>query len=316
MLVMVAGLAWLCSVATSARERATQEHGWQPAYKSWGDPDLEGIWTADEMDGVPLERAKRSGADRLTEAEAVARVSTHLDNFVNIDTVGNYGIEWRDTAPGLSRYKPSTQASVVIDPPDGRLPPLIPEAAQRLAAAAQRANLGRPGSWEDLSTWQRCITRGLPLDAQVYNNGLQIVQSHGVVTMLREMIHEVRVIPLDGRPHLPATVTQWLGDSVGHWEGATLVVDVTNFNAGTNFHGSGTRLHLIEYFTRLSPDKLEYRFTVDDPTTWTKPWTGRLTLTRDAHYGLFEYACHEGNYSLPNTLSGARAEERRVNVRH
>ena len=146
---------------------------------------------------------------------------------------------------------------------------------------------------------------------RVYNNGLQVVQGPGFVAIQKEMIHETRVIPTDGRPHLGANVTQWLGDSRGRWEGDTLVVEVTNFNGGVSYRGSGENMTLIERYRRTGPDTLVYAFTVDDPTIWTAPWTGMFTFGRDDdQYELVEYACHEGNYGMTNILSGARAEER------
>jgi hypothetical protein len=262
------------------------------------------------MYGIPLERPKGSG-DRavLTEEESAERVADatrrHNDSH---DPTGNYGPEWRDNSPGFGRHRPSRQSSVVIDPADGRIPP------RKVGATARPAAVGAQGprtpsytSWTQLGTWQRCITRGLPLDAAPYNNGLQIVQSPGVVTIIREMIHEARVIPLDGRPHLPPSVTQYLGDSRGHWENDTLVVDVTNFNGRNRFMGSGKNLHLTERFRRISDDEIEYRFTVDDASTWTRPWTGRLSLAKDdGQYELVEYSCHEGNYAMVDTLTASR----------
>ena len=182
-----------------------------------------------------------------------------------------------------------------------------------LTAAAASAQRGRPAGPEDLSSWVRCITRGLPemMLPRVYNNGLQIVQGPGFVAVQKEMIHETRVIPTDGRPHLGPNLTQWLGDSRGTWEGDTLVVEVTNFNGKASYRGSGEDMTLIERYARTGPDTLEYWFTVDDPTIWTAPWTGMFTFGRDDdQYELVEYACHEGNYGMTNILSGARAEER------
>ena len=274
----------------------------------WGAPDLQGIWTGDAAHGIPLERpldAVESAA--LTPEEAAARRERGT-----LRSIWGYEREWRDTTLGYAKDAPSTQVAMIVDPPDGRLPPMTPE-GEALIAAAASAERGRPAGPEDLSSWVRCITRGLPemMLPRVYNNGLQVVQGPGFVAIQKEMIHETRVIPTDGRPHLGANVTQWLGDSRGRWEGDTLVVEVTNFNGRFSYRGSGENMTLIERYRRTGPDTLVYAFTVDDPTIWTAPWTGMFTFGRDDdQYELVEYACHEGNYGMTNILSGARAEER------
>ena len=274
----------------------------------WGAPDLQGIWTGDAAHGIPLERpldAVESVA--LTPEEAAARRERGT-----LRSIWGYEREWRDTTLGYAKDAPSTQVAMIVNPPDGRLPPMTPE-GEALIAAAASAERGRPAGPEDLSSWVRCITRGLPemMLPRVYNNGLQVVQGPGFVAIQKEMIHETRVIPTDGRPHLGANVTQWLGDSRGRWEGDTLVVEVTNFNGRVSYRGSGENMTLIERYRRTGPDTLVYAFTVDDPTIWTAPWTGMFTFGRDDdQYELVEYACHEGNYGMTNILSGARAEER------
>ena len=274
----------------------------------WGAPDLQGIWTGDVAHGIPLERpldAVESAA--LTPEEAAARRERGT-----LRSIWGYEREWRDTTLGYAKDAPSTQVAMIVDPPDGRLPPMTPE-GEALIAAAASAERDRPAGPEDLSSWVRCITRGLPemMLPRVYNNGLQVVQGPGFVAIQKEMIHETRVIPTDGRPHLGANVTQWLGDSRGRWEGDTLVVEVTNFNGRFSYRGSGENMTLIERYRRTGPDTLVYAFTVDDPTIWTAPWTGMFTFSRDDdQYELVEYACHEGNYGMTNILSGARAEER------
>ena len=274
----------------------------------WGVPDLQGIWTGDAAHGIPLERPLDAAEiAALTPEEAAARRERGT-----LRSIWGYEREWRDTTLGFARDAPSTQVAMIVDPPDGRLPPLTPE-GEALVAAAASAESGLPAGPEDLSSWVRCITRGLPgmMMPGVYNNGLQVVQSPGFVAIQKEMIHETRVIPTDGRPHLGPNVTQWLGDSRGRWDGDTLVVEVRNFNGKSAYRGSGTNLTLVERYTRTGPDTLEYRFTVDDPTIWTAPWTGMFTFVRDdEQYELVEYACHEGNYGMTNILSGARAEER------
>ena len=272
----------------------------------WGEPDLQGIWTGDAAHGIPLERP--DGADEteaLTPEEAAARRERGT-----LRSIWGYEREWRDTTLGYVKTAPSTQVAMVIDPPDGRLPPMTPRGEALAAAAAEEQGL--PEGPEDLSSWVRCITRGLPrlMIPGVYNNGLQVVQGPGYVAIQKEMIHETRVIPTDGRPHLGATLTQWLGDPRGRWEGNTLVVEVTNFNGRAPYLGAGENMTLIERYTRTGPTTLEYRFTVDDPTIWTRPWTAVFSFERDDdQYELVEYACHEGNYGMTNILSGARATE-------
>jgi hypothetical protein len=203
---------------------------------------------------------------------------------------------------------------LVVDPPDGKVPPQTSEAQQR-AAARQAARKGRgpADSWEDRSLYDRCITRGIPgsMMPAIYGNSYQIQQGPGVVTITYEMVHDTRVIPLDGRPHIAASVRQYMGDARGHWEGNTLVVETTNFTDKTPYRGSSEHLRMIERFTPLGPDTLEWSVTFDDSHTWARPWTFAMNLTRDPGQPPFEYACHEGNYGLRNILAAARAEEKK-----
>ena len=200
---------------------------------------------------------------------------------------------------------------MVIDPPDGRLPPRVGDAPARGGRPGGGRRRGLPEGPEDLSNWVRCITRSLVPMPTIYNNGLQIAQGPGFVTVLREMVHETRVIPTDGSPHVSADITSYLGDPRGRWEGDTLVVESANFNGRVPFNGSSENLTLTERYTRTGPDTLEYQFTVDDSTVWTRPWTGMYTFVRDeSQYELVEYACHEGNYGMTNILSGSRTRER------
>jgi hypothetical protein len=211
---------------------------------------------------------------------------------------------------------------MVIDPPDGRIPPLTAD-GQRRAEEARRAEAseetaiggayGLPQGPEDLSPYVRCITRGLPglMMPSIYNNGLQIVQGPGYVAIQKEMIHETRVIPTRPRPRAGSALTSWLGDPQGRWDGDTLVIETTNFNGRAAFRGASPNMTLVERYTRIAPTLLEYRFTVDDPATWTRPWTVMFTFDKDDNqYELVEYACHEGNYGMTNILSGARAREK------
>ncbi len=280
---------------------------------SWGDPDFQGIWTTNEMHGVPLERPKElAGKDTLTAQEANARRERTTQGTVTAEGIGNYDRAFRDTALGFTKQRVSTQASLIVDPPDGRLPPLTSEAEQRRAAQQPRRGQ-RPADWTDLGTWGRCITRGALtiVEPSGYNNGVQIVQGPGYVAIQKEMLHETRVVPLNAGPHLGSNLRSWAGDARGRWEGDTLVVEVTNFDGRSPLFGATRDARLVERFTRLGPDELEYRYTVEDPNTWTRPWTGRMTMSLDpGQYELVEYACHEANYSMVNTLSAARAEEK------
>jgi len=216
--------------------------------------------------------------------------------------------------------KPNAQASLVVDPPDGRIPPLTPEGQQRLKEL--RGGLG-PGShfptvvnsWEDFDIYSRCISRGMlsSMLPTLYNFGNQIVQGPGYVVIRSEMIHESRVIPLDGRPHVGQGVRTYIGDSRGHWEGNTLVVETTNFNGKIGIGGSGPTtdaLTIVERFKRIAPDELTYDATISDPGTWTRPWTIHMPYKLDPHYVVYEYACHEGNYMMLNALKGAREREK------
>ena len=281
---------------------------------SWGDPDLSGIWTANEMHSVPLERTdSTTGSETLSgEAAAVRREQT-TNRTVNAEGIGNYDRAFRDTALGYTKQSPSIQASLIVDPPNGQLPPLTPEEERRLEVEGPPQRTVRPASWEEMGVWPRCITRGALTIVQPsgYNNGVQIIQGPGYVAITKEMLHETRVIPVQGTSHVGTALTTWSGDAKGHWEGDTLVVDVTNFNGKSQLFGASESAHLVERFTRIGPNQIEYLFTVDDPKVWTKPWTGRMTITKDeSQYELVEYACHEGNYSMVNSLSGARAVEK------
>ena len=321
----------------------------------WGDPDLQGIWANDVS--TPLERPSRfAGKDVLTEEElsqlTVERQQSREDRDRRDQAPGTvtdvgraYNAFWFPV-PG----NPISRTSLIVDPPDGRIPPVTPQALERFAAwsaskgrTASSASLsGRPAGVvdgseggadgrgtradgpEDRRPSERCITSGLPKLPGGYNNHVQIVQAPGYVVIEIEMQHHVRVIPLDGRPHLPQDVRQWMGDSRGRWEGDTLVVDTTNFTDKNHFRGSFDGLHLVERYTRGDANTINYEFTVEDPTTWTRAWSAAYPL-RSLHSlmggvdgmqipRMFEYACHEGNYGLTGQLAGARALERAANT--
>ena len=238
---------------------------------------------------------ERNNADRR-EGNSDADLTTGYNDF------------WWDRG---TKVVSTLRTSIIVDPPDGRIPPPTPEAQKRAAARAEARRLHPADGPEDLSLADRCIARpGPPILPAGYNNNHQIVQTPDYVVIYSEMMHDARIIPLDGRPHLPRNVHQWFGDSRGQWAGNTLVVQTTNFTDKTNFRGSGENMRLTERFTRIDKDTLLYQFTVDDPESFQRPWSGEIPLKK-APGPIFEYACHEGNYSLVNTLSAARAEEKK-----
>jgi hypothetical protein len=270
----------------------------------WGDPDIQGIWNFGTI--TPLERPAQfkdratltpEEVAKLNQAEA-QRGDTRLDDATR-DVEVAYNSFWWDRGGAMTR------TSLITDPPDGRLPPYTPEGRKR------RDTLNARGyeSWASRALNERCLVyRPVPVRSSGYNNNNQIVQAPGYVAMLQEQIHEVRIIPLDGRPHLGQAIRPWLGDSRGRWEGNTLVVETTNFHPDSNYEGSGPNRTVIERFTLTDANTLSYEFTVNDPSTWTRPWTGQVPWQRDEG-PIFEYACHEGNYGMVHLLKGARVLE-------
>jgi hypothetical protein len=324
-------IAWLGFAAVMAGVVSAQSSG--TPRTSWGDPDLQGTWSSEAELSVPFERAAQYGDRRfLSDAEFAQRQkqtvtqlqsdSSEFDVFT-ADT-RNAGAVGSATSPPphwLERGKASKRTSLVIDPPDGRLPPTVAARGRGRGAAAGGgtfAGLGAFGATpvfagpQDLSLWERCITRGVPaaIFPTVYNANIRIVQGPGVVAITYEMIHDTRVIPIGSAAHAGSAIRGYEGDARAHWDGDTLVVDTTNFSDKTSYRGSGETLHLIERFRR-DKDGLQYEVTVDDPHTWTKPWTAALTLDHQPDDSLFEYGCHEGNNSMRNILSAARAAERK-----
>ena len=281
----------------------------------WGDPDLSGAWTSDDMRGVPRERPAELGTRRYLTDEEFAKRRSDDDQGRSREANRSGGFR-NDTGTRTFR-----QTSLVIDPPDGRIPAFTPYAEGR-RASRDRGSFGE-GPFErteDFTLYDRCITRGvigsiLPV---VYGNGNRISQSAGYVTITYEMIHDTRVIPLDGRPHLSPKIRQYLGDARGRFEGTTLVVDTTNFTDQTSVGGNGNGLRhsdglkLTERLTRIDAQTLEYIVTVDDPKTYVQPFTMLLDLTTGRDNAVLPYECHEGNYMLKNTLSGERAEDRAI----
>ena len=321
--VPVAGQTAPAGTAAGAAQQAASAKPWTPTRTPDGQPDLQGIWT--NLTITPLERpAALAGKQALSAGEAAAlekQASTRAEQ--RPPTAGDpatgpvYNNFAQERGDKVTRGNPT---SLVVDPPDGRIPALTPEAQKRIAAT-DGATRREPESWDDLSAYIRCLTRGMPHSMLPggSNSNFEIVQVPGYVVILMEMIHDVRIIPLDGRPHVSPSVRQWLGDSRGHWEGTTLVVDTTNFPDApiAAFTASAlykwlpqTNLHLVERFTRVDADTIDYQFTVDDPSTFTRPWTVMQSM-RTMRGMLYEYSCHEGNWpDVEAILKGARAQEK------
>ena len=289
----------------------------------WGDPDLQGTWTSDNCIRTPLNRPAQFGdrlymtAEEIAQREAVIATQKVTDLK---ETAEGQAIRtgppphWGDRAK-----RPCGQTSLIIDPPNGQTPELLPEAKTRPIPQSAGIENPRADTWEDFQHYIRCITRGVTgsIFPVVYGNGQQFVQGPGYVMILQEMVHEDWVIPLDGQPHAGPGVRSYMGDPRGHWEGDTLVIETTNFKGGatgTGNNGGGTptsdALKLTERFTRTGPNELHYEVTIDDPKTYVRPYTVSFPLTQEPGYQNFEYACHEGNYGLYDSLSGARAKER------
>jgi hypothetical protein len=325
---LTGALAGLIAVATFAQTPTVPAVPRTP----WGEPDLQGTYSSEAELGVPFERPAQYGERRFLSDSEVAQRRADADRQLlsdnaefNVETADtrNAGAVGSATSPPphwLERGKVSRRTSLVIDPPDGRLPPTTPRSGRGRGAGGGGtfAGLGAFGATaivngpEDLSLWERCISRGVPAATfpTVYNANLRIVQGPGVVALTYEMIHDTRVIPIVSAPHVGNAVRGYDGDARAHWDGNTLVVDTTNFSDKTNYRGSRETLHIVERFTR-GRDGLDYEVTVNDPTVWTKPWTAALTLGRQPDDTLFEYACHEGNNSMRNILSASRAAEKR-----
>ena len=276
----------------------------------WGDPDFQGIWS--NQSPTPVERPDAlAGKATLSEAEAAEFERTSLERLLTtfareVPISGELNGIWLETAKG--KVPPGRSTSLVVDPPDGKIP-YTPEGRKRWDAVPQIGQPLKANVPEDRTEAERCMTTdGLLIPNPFYNNYFQIVQAPGHVAIVTEMMHEHRVIPLGERPHAGSGVRMWLGDSRGWWEGQTLVVETTNFNDKKLFRGATSQLHLVERFTRLDADTIEYRLTVTDPATFTRPWT-LVNGLRRSDDGMYEVACHEGNIGLRGILAGARAQE-------
>jgi hypothetical protein len=292
---------------------------WTPPRTPDGQPDLQGIWNFSTI--TPLERpAEFADKPFLTDAEAAEYERVVIqrsnrdrrDQSPEADVSAAYNEAWFDRGVHLARVNGKTRTSLIVDPPDGRIPALTPAAQARVAARAEERRQHATDGPEDRSLGERCLLFGAgpPLLSGPYNNYVQLFQARDHVVIFSEMIHDARVIPLDGRPHVPAAIRSWQGDPRGRWDGNTLVVETTNFTDKTNVRGSGEKLRLVERFTRADAKTLLYEFTVDDPTSFTKPWTAILPMAKSDDQ-IYEYACQEGNYAMAGMLRGARAAEKK-----
>ena len=285
---------------------------YSPPRTPWGDPDLQGAFTNSDESLIPMERP--DDLDGRTLADITPAELARLNERRNQERIEADRRRWELRSPlhWFENHDPkNSRAWLVVDPPDGKIPPTTEEARRRAAARAEaRKGRGEADSYEDRSYFDRCISRGIPgsMMPAIYGNSYEILQGPGYVAIGYEMINEMRVIPLDGRPHIGAEIQQYMGDARGRFEGETLVVETTNFTDKIGYRGSSARLRLTERFTPVSPSTVEWSVTFDDPGTWTRPWTFAMNLTRTTERP-FEYACHEGNYAMFNLLSIARAEE-------
>jgi len=289
----------------------------QPPPTASGHPDLQGTWNFSTI--TPLERpAEFAGKEFLTDAEAAAYEKRTVqrnnrdtrESSADADVASAYNEFWWDRGVHAARVNGRVRTSLIVDPPDGKIPALTAD-AQRRAAARADARRDHPADGpEDRSLGERCLlfNAGPPMLSGPYNNFVQILQSSDYVVILNEMIHDSRIVPLDGRPHLPQGIRRLLGDSRGRWDGNTLVVETTNFSDKTNVRGSGEHLRLTERFTRADAKTLLYEFTVDDPGSFVRPWTAVLPMSKTDDQ-IYEYACHEGNYAMTGILRGARASD-------
>ena len=313
------GAGTMACLAPRAEQTTSASKARTAPRTAWGDPDLRGVWTGSNI--TPLERPEQfAGREFLTEAEAAAieerAARDRVDRPPKAGDPGTYNQIWFDPA---STVVPTRRTSLIVDPPDGRLP-FTEEGRRHQIRSSARYGVGPRDSWVDLDTGERCLTDGMPLPYWTgYNNNYQLFQSRDYVVILAEMFRDRRIIPLDGRSH--GRIPQWLGDSRGRWEGDTLVVETTGFADKAHYwwasawRASRPTLRVTERFTRVDAETIDYQFTVEDPVMFTRAWTAAFPLTtnqasRGVTVGqLYEYACHEGNYALPNVLAGARAKD-------
>ena len=322
--VLLFGVHGAAGQVTDAVAAAVVDEAWEQPRTPWGDPDLQGIWNNTAWNATPLEFQTE---EDIAETERRRRNRPKLPGAAGLAYDGDI---WGEGARAKRSTPPIDITHLIIAPANGKLPPLTPDAQRRWDLRREaRSGLSqdepRPGAWvEDVTVWMRCISRGLPdaMFPRLYNNIYHILQIPGYVVIVYEMIHDARIIPLDGESHLPPHMRQWLGDSRGRWEGDTLVVETKNFvgnefsliphgggGSGT-YRGASSALNLTERFTRVSNEFIDYQFTVDDPNLYTAPWTGAVPLTTiESPGGILEYACHEGNYAIVTALGGALARD-------
>jgi hypothetical protein len=315
-LVMPCPVGAQTSTGTAKTTKVTTAK-WKVPRTPWGDPDLQGDFTNVYEDGTPLERPQEFEGRRLDEVSGDELLK--IKEAVQRRTIANFEgpihapDHWWQDALHLEK---GSQAWLIVDPQDGKIPPMTGEGQKRVAARTEaRRNSGRGSadSYEDRSLYDRCITRGMPgsMMPAIYGNSYKIVQGQGFVAIQYEMIHETRVIPIDDRAHVGKNIHLDMGDARGHWDGDTLVVETTNFRDRSAYRNANPdALKIVERFTRIAPDKVKWAVTVEDSTTWTRPWTFSLPLTMTDSEPIMQYECHEGNYGLRNILSAARAEER------
>jgi hypothetical protein len=302
----------------AAAKKAAVPKNWKPARLPWGDPDLSGVYTNSDESGIPFERPAEFEGRRLEDVtgEELAKIQATrraaiVENAVRASAEPNPQLFWWETLNAAN-----SRAWLVVDPPDGKVPPQTPDGKRRAAIAAARPNVYNTGSdsYEERGLYDRCITRGIPgsMMPAIYGSSYEIHQGPGYVAVRYEMIHETRVIPLDDHPHVSKAIRMYMGDARGHWEGDTLVVETTNFKDQAAYRGAdGGTLHLIERFKPIGPESVQWSVTADDPSTWIRPWTFAMNLTKkDQSQQPFEYACHEGNYGLRNILSAARSQDK------
>ena len=329
--VAATAMMGLVAVPVLGQARQGQQAEWQVPRTPDGRPDLQGVW--DFRTITPFERPDEFAGKEVLTAEEAAAFREETLRLLDKDQRAGDGISvQRDVANAYNEFwwdygdqlTADGRTSLVIDPPSGRLPALTAEAVRRAESPpavqfeATRSGMAPASSWEDMDLGDRCIlgfNSGPPMTPSAYNNNFQLFQTPGYVVILNEMVHNARIVPLDGRPHLPGKLRQWVGDSRGYWDGDALVVETRNFLRETGFvrGGSGAKLELVERFSRVSEGTLLYEVTVTDSGTWTRPWMFAVPMKRSAEQ-MFEYACHEGNYGMTNLLAGSRAQDSTATV--
>jgi hypothetical protein len=298
------------AAAEAAKAAEAARANWKAPRTPWGDPDLRGYWLS--LSYTPLERpAELAGKAFYTEEEAIAAFKAAVEADAEVDP-REVHYDWKEYGMDAwqSPVRPNLRTGLIIDPPDGRIPPLTPEGKQRVADARRGLSVPSRGLYE------RCVTsnQGPPRVPQNHDAESQIFQSPGYVIFIMQSNSDVRIVPVDGRPHLPSKVRHWLGDSRGRWEGDTLVIETTNFHAQREWRGAAGNMHLVERLRLTDAKTIDYTFTVTDPTTWTKPWTAEVPWPR-IEPGMFEFACHEQNYGLINVVRGAQIRAREAAAR-